>query len=296
MRKHLLAILLLATAMPAFAQKPANDSISAKDSAEVPYSHFNASLDFVNNYVWVGRPAKTAFPYLTPALSWTHKSGAYIGGALSFLTKPDESQLDITYLTAGYDHSFGDFEGSLEANKYWYNKNSQNPKSDINWDLTATGIYPVGPVNVSASVYAMFSKKATDYGAMLSLDHSFFFLDESLEVAPTLMLIAGSTKYLGKNFFRHFEPPNQTGVTYDVTGDLSDASRFKVLDLELTVPVSYYFNKFTFYFNPTVAFPLNPATATIQIIPSNAPPRPPRQVTEKLNTVFFFSVGVEYEF
>jgi len=268
-----------------------------KDStAEKPYSHVNASLNFINNYVWVGRPAKDLFPYLTPAVTWYHKSGAYVGGSLSFLTKKENTQLDLAYLTAGYDRTFGDFEGSVEINKYWYNKNSQNPKSDVNSDITATGSYPVGPVNVTASGYAMFSKKATDWGATLSVDHSFSFLNESLEVAPTLLMIAGSTKYLGRNFFRHFEPPNQTGVTYDVTGDLSDASRFKVLDFELSVPVSYSFNKFTFSFTPTLAMPVNAATATIQVTPSNGPPRPPKQVTEKLNNIFFFALDVEYEF
>jgi len=267
-----------------------------KDTADVPYTHFSASLDFINNYVWVGRPAKEVYPYLTPALTWYHKSGAYVGGSLSFLTKKDQSQLDLSYLTAGYDRTFGNFEGNIEVNKYWYNANSSNPKSDINSDITVTGYYTLGPMNLMASGYAMFSKKATDWGAMLGVDHSFYFLDESLEVAPSLMMIAGSTKYLGKNFFRHFAPPNQNGVTYDVTGDLSDASRFKVLDFELSVPVSYYFNKFTFSFTPTYAFPVNPATATIQITPSNGPPRPPKQVTENLKNIFFFAIDVEYEF
>jgi len=81
-----------------------------------------------------------------------------------------------------------------------------------------------------------------------------------------------------------------------VTGDLSDASRFKLLDFELSAPISYHLNSFTFYFTPTWAIPVNPATATIQIIPSVGPPRPPKQVTEKLNNVFFFSVGAEFEF
>ena len=288
MKRMILVILMGLNLADATAQE--------KDTADVPYTHFTASLNFVNNYVWVGRPAKDIYPYLTPALTWTHKSGAYVSGSMSFLTKKDQSQLDLTYLTAGFDREFGNFEGNLEVNKYWYNSNSANPKSDINSDITLTGTYVLGPVNVTGSAYAMFSKKATDWGASLGLDHYFYFLDEKLEIIPSLVMYAGTTKYFGKYISRQFAPPNQNGVTYEVSADLSDATRFKILDYELSVPVSYYFNKFTFSFTPTVAFPVNPATAVLQIKPSNGPALQPRYVTENLKNVFFFALDVAYEF
>ncbi len=267
--------------------------IASRDSA---YSYLSASLDFVNNYVYVGRPSRTTFPYLTPALTWYHKSGAYFGASTSILTKSSNTQVDLSYLTAGYMRSFGNFEGGVELNKYWYNKNSSNPKSEVNSDITISGVYAAGPVNIGASAFAMFSKKNTDWGTTLSVDHSFYLLEESLEIAPTLTMNAGTSKFYGKNFLRKFTPPNQNGITYDVTADLSDASRFKILDYELSIPVSYYFNKFTFSFTPTWAFPVNPATAVIQVTPSTGVPSRPRQVTETLNNVFFFALDLTYDF
>jgi len=296
MRRLLLSLMAMGLSIISFAQSKDTTGQSTDTTAEdAPYTHFNASLDFLNNYVYVGRPAKDIYPYLTPALTWYHKSGAYVGGSVSFLTKKTNTQVDLVYLTAGYDHVFGKFEGNLEVNKYWYNKNSSNPKSDIGSDITATGTYDLGIVNVTASAFAMFSSK-TDWGATLAVGHSFYFLDEALEVAPAFQMNSGSTKYYPKQFAKLVTPPNANGVSYLVTADLSDAARFKVLDYELSAPVSYHLNSFTFSFTPTYAFPVKPATAIVYIKPSNAPPLQPRTVKEHLNNVFFFALDVEYEF
>lgn len=295
MLKTLLAALLMTCTVPAIAQKQAADSLPLKDSAEAaPYSYFTASLDFVNNYVYAGRASSDIYPYLTPSLTYTHKSGLYVGGSMSYLAVKDTGQLDMGYLSAGYAKTFGGFETSVDINKYWYNSKSLNPKANINWDITANGAYDFGPVRASASVFTMFSSK-TDWGSTLALDHSFYLLDEALEITPTLTMWAGTTKYLGKHYEKVFTPKRLNGNSYTVAVDLSDATRFKVLDFELSLPITYSLGKWSFYAIPTYAMPVNAANAVIIITKPNGQ-QTNKNFTEKLSNRFFFSVGVEYEF
>lgn len=296
MLKHLLPALFLCCTIPAMAQKkPVMDSIKADaDTTEAPYSYFTASLDFVNNYVYVGRASSDIYPYLTPAVTYTHKSGFYVGGSLSFLTVKDSGQLDMGYLSLGYAKTFGNLETSIDINKYWYNSTSLNPKANVGSDITLNGAYDFGPVRASASVFTMFSAH-TDWGSTLALDHSFYLLDEALEITPTLTMWAGTTKYLGKHYEKVFTPKRLNGNSYTVAVDLSDATRFKVLDFELSLPITYSLGKWSFYAIPVYAMPVNAANAVVTITKPNGQ-QVNKNFTEKLSNRFFFSLGVEYEF
>jgi hypothetical protein len=294
MRLLILAIFVLASVLSASAQEKGTDSLPVQDSADIPQSHISASLEFLNNYVYGGRPASDIYPYLTPALMYTHKSGFYIGASLSYLTVKDTGRVDMSFISAGYARTIGGVETSIDLNKYWYNANSRNPKSDIGWDITANGAYDFGPVRASASVFAMFST-VTDWGSTLAVDHSFHFLNEALEVTPTATLYAGSSKYLNKHYERVLTPKKGNGNSYLVTVDLANASRFKVLDYELSLPATYTMGKLSFTLTPTFAIPVNPATANLQVtLPSGIVKS--KAFKENLNSVFFFSLSVDYEF
>ena len=294
MSKLIVATALLICAIPALAQKKTTDSLPVKDTADAPYSFFTASLDFVNNYVYVGRASSDVYPYLTPSVTYTDKSGFYVGGSLSYLAVKDTGHVDMSYLSAGYAKTFGDLETSVDVNKYWYNAASRNPRANVSWDLTLNGAYDLGPLRASASVFSMFGAK-TDWGSTLALDHSFYLMDESLEITPTLTMWAGTTKYLGKHYEKVFTPKQPGGNSYTVAVDLSDATRFKILDYEWSLPVTYTLNKWSFYAIPTYAIPVNAANAVITITKPNGQPVN-KNFTEKLSNRFFFSLGVEYEF
>lgn len=87
----------------------------------------------------------------------------------------------------------------------------------------------------------------------------------------------------------------QTGNGTTINAYLQNASEFKIMDYELTIPVDYSVGKFIFDFTPTMAIPVNPNVVVTTITPPLGMPVT-RTKTEQLNNAFFWSVGVTYSF
>ncbi len=302
MKRITLSFLLCTLVFSAFSQDDTTAPKAAPEDTTVPVkpaakSYFSASLGFLSNSVYNGRKDSSATPYITPMIGYYHKSGLFIDGSLSYLAKAGSSRIDLFNIEAGYDFSLGNFDGELSANKSFYNSNSSNVKSEITGSTFFTGGYDFTFIKPTFEAGINFGTH-TDYLLALGLEHTFYLADDKLQITPGL-LGNGSTQNYYNAYYknRKVARKRKTGnVVYDVTTLVEDASKFKMLDYECSLPVSYSFNKLTLSLTPVYAIPLNPAQVTTTLVPEGGGTTKTKTVQETVSNSFYCSFGLSYKF
>jgi hypothetical protein len=277
----------------------AQDKEDTTSSATPPKSYGKISISYLNNSVFNGRKDSAITPYITPTIGYYDKSGFFITGALSYLSSAATSRIDLFNIEAGYDFNISKLDGEVTAFKSFYNTNSTNVKSEVSGGFAGSFGYDLGFIHPTL-MGGINLGKSTDYTAAFSLDHSFYAADDKLEIVPSFLVNASTQHYYGNYYanrkYAKLKKKNGTGIYYDITADLTDASRFKILDYELSMPINYTVNKFTFGLTPAYALPIDPATVTVNLKPSIGNNTISKTFTEKLENSFFFTFEVSYKF
>lgn len=261
------------------------------DSTEVPpTSKFVFDLNFLNNSVYLGRKDSLTVPYLTPGISFIMPSGFYAAANASFLT--NESRLDLFTLEAGYDFVKRNFDAGVSAAKYFYNTASVNVAAELSATVTASAGYTFSFIRPSLSSTVSMGSNKPDYTATFGLEHSFVTSDEAFSFTPAFYL-NGSTQNYYDAYYSKRRYNKRKNRTTTITAQTVDASKFKLLDYELTASAEYKVKDFAFYFEPAVAFPQNPVTVVVNIKPPIGP-AVTKTFTEKLETSFYWTVGMSY--
>ncbi len=272
--------------------------LSAAQDEKVPEkekSYGKASLEFANNSVYLGRKDSVTTPYITPTLGYYDKSGFYIEGTLSYLTRSGDSRIDESAVNIGYDFSIGNFSGEITAGKFFYNSKSTNVKSEVKGDIAATASYDFGFIETSLQPGINFGTK-NDYILAWAIDHEFGVADDAVKISPSFLL-NGSTRNFYDSYYgkRKFKKKNGTGTGPTISASVLDASKFKLMDYELSLPISYTVKKLTFDLTPSYSIPVNPAVVTIVTKPVIGPAFS-RTITEKLENTFYFSIDAVVKF
>jgi hypothetical protein len=256
-------------------------------------SYGMGSLEFVNNSVYLGRKDSVRTAYLNPSLGYYNKSGVFISGTASYLFRSGANRFDVFNLDAGYDFSVGNFNGEIAAEKSFYNSNSTNVKSEVKGSISASAGYDFGPIETTLQPGINFGNKS-DFTLTGGLDHAFSLAESALAITPSFLLNGSTRNFYGSYYGnRRFKKKNGPGST--VTASVQDASKFKIMDYELSLPFSYTIKKFTFGFTPSYAIPTNPAVVTMVIKPPVGP-AVTRTITEKLENTFYFSLNASVKF
>ncbi len=295
MKKILITLLCSASFCHVFAQ----DTDSADSKTPPPKSYGKFSVSYQTNAVFNGRKDSILTPYITPTIGYYDKSGFYISGSLSYLASSANSRIDVFNIDAGYDFTINKLDGEISAFKSFYNSNSTNVKAEVQGGFGASVGYDLGFIHPTLQGGINLGK-STDYTAAFSLDHSFYAADDRLEITPSFIANASTQHYYGNYYanrkYLKLKRKNGTGVYYDITADLTDASRFKILDYEWSVPINYTVKQFTFGITPAFAIPVNPATVTVNLKPSVGTNTITKTFTEKLENSFFCTFEVSYKF
>ena len=259
-------------------------------------SYFMADLGFVNNSVFMGRSDSLSTPYLFPSFTYFNKSGFFATTSLSYLTRLDEGRVDLIWLGSGYMFDKNKWSGAFSATGYLYNNYSYNVQSQMLASIWAYVSYDFKIFRLSLTGSTTFNDNSTvDFFSGLILDRTFYVLDSNLMIMPTVSLYAGT-----QQFYEQYYSSNRMGSRQDRgnshsssgqnlptnTVSFNEATAFKVLNVELSLPISYFFRSFIFSFTPSYAFPQSPAT----IISGED------FVEEELSDQFYFYVGVAYWF
>lgn len=264
----------------------ASDSIAARPKK----SYAGLGLNYVNDNVYLGRKDSVHVPYLSPKIGYYHKSGVFAEVEVGFNTSTVNSGLDLVTLAAGYALESGNYDAQFTASKFSYSSSSTSVKSEIKGSVEYMNGYDFGFIKPTLQGDINFGTR-TDYAAAFGLEHSFYMAGEKLEITPTALTNAATQNYYSSYYkVRKYNPKRKTkllptGVA-SISGEVLDASSFKILDSELSLPIHYQAGKCTFGFIPTYALPIHPAQVVITTTLNNGTSTT-RTATEKLSNSFF---------
>lgn len=274
------------------------EDLASNPGAPKSYGKFSSS--YLSNSVFNGRKDSVTTPYLTPTIGYYDKSGFYITGALSYLSSAAASRIDLFNIEAGYDFNINKLDGEVTVFKSFYNSSSTNVKSEVSGGVASSFGYDLGFIHPTL-LAGINLGKSTDFTAAFSLDHSFYAAEDKLEIVPSFLVNASTQHYYGnyyanRKYAKLKKKNGGTGIYYDITADLTDASRFKILDYEFSLPINYTVNKFTIGLTPAYALPVNPTIVTVNLKPSNGNNTISKTFNEKLENTFFFTFELSYKF
>ena len=251
----------------------------------------------MSNNVYLGRNDSLKIPYLTPSFNYYNKSGFYAGTSLSYLNSTGNSRIDIVEIEAGYAFTKDKFSGILSVEKDFYNSQSKNVKAETKGSLNGTLAYDFGFIKPMLQGGIVFSAR-DDYYVGFGVDHSFFFADDNVEINPSLVINASTQNYYNSYYIKRkfaTKRKNQTVAVTTTKAYLPNASAFKIMDYEFSLPVDYSLGKFIFDVTPTETLPVNPNVAVVTVTPPSGI-SVTRTRTEKLSNTFFWSAGITYSF
>jgi archaellin len=274
-------------------------------SQEETMSFSKGFLDSINIDDLLKLSQKKSYFKIQSSYLSNYKSGIYAGASLSYLAN-SSSRIDVYSLDAGYIFdTIGKFSGSVFLNKLFYNSNSANVQSDINFSSGLSITYDAKYVNITANGNVMFGTK-TDFSLSLYLDHQFSFGDEEkylLTIDPTVTSFLGSSGYY-QNYRYKIKKPNggNSGIPQNVTITVSSPNKFQIMSYDLSLPINFDKGKWGVYFMPTYSIPVNPVTTSIKatgpnggniILPNQ---NIPRTETEQISNTFYTELGFYYRF
>jgi len=281
-----------------------NTSDSVEQSQMEDPSYVSIAVNFMNDAVYLGRKDSISAPYLYPSITYFNKTGLYATGSFSFLTKSNESRIDLFLGTIGYEINSKKFSGDISFTKYFFNTDSYNVISEVEADLTGTLGYDFDVFNLNLSLTNFFNKNSTsDIFLSSEISHDFVSTDRKFQISPTMGIFLGS-----QNFYKEYYVYNRfgserstgsgqgsgqgTGSTVDpietttTTVVLEESEKFDLMAVEFSIPIWYMAKPFTVSFLPVLVVPQNPATLTVDSA----------IYEEDLENTFYWMVGLSYRF
>ena len=281
-----------------------NTSDSVEQSQMEDPSYVSIAVNFMNDAVYLGRKDSISAPYLYPSITYFNKTGLYATGSFSFLTKSNESRIDLFLGTIGYEINSKKFSGDISFTKYFFNTDSYNVISEVEADLTGTLGYDFDVFNLNLSLTNFFNENSTsDIFLSSEISHDFVSTDRKFQISPTMGIFLGS-----QNFYKEYYVYNRfgserstgsgqgsgqgTGSTADpietttTTVVLEESEKFDLMAVEFSIPIWYMAKPFTVSFLPVLVVPQNPATLTVDSA----------IYEEDLENTFYWMVGVSYRF
>ncbi|MGB5205475.1 MAG: hypothetical protein WBN63_14900 [Eudoraea sp.] len=268
---------------------------TTNDIVNEDFSYFLANVSYINDNVFMGRRDSIAAPYLFPSIGYYNKSGFFADASLSFLTGPEANRVDLFLLSTGYNFNLNKFSGGISGTAYFFNEESFNVMSSVLGDLTGIVSYDFEVMESSFSLTSYFNDgSSTDIITGLMLDRTFYAINKNLMINPSISLYAG-TQHFYQQYYSSSRLGNRKGNGMGNSGsesaepnmiNIDEVEKFKVLNIELAIPLHYNYRHFFFSFYPMMAFPQSSAT----IINEDT------IVEEDLKPVFYWSAGISYWF
>lgn len=301
MKKKIKLVLIIGLSFNLFVQAQAEGI----DSTKVKKSGITLGIKYLSNNVYLGRIDSANIMYLVPSIGYTHKSGIHFAASLAYQLDAGINKIDAIALEGGYEYKIGvNFSGGLSVEKYFFDMNSISLNSVNDFGVGTNFAYDFNFVSLNASAGLAFNEK-TDVITEMGLSKSFEF--DKFEIEPVIKFFAGTQNYYnsylkaGKSHLSGNKGKgkglgamgktalsiNTVSGTNSTTYSVIKASNFKILDYELSVPITYSFHHLKFNIVPTFAFPVNAAT----ILSSTGTIE-----KENLSNRFILQVGIDYVF
>ncbi len=311
-KKKLSIVLLLALvsfSIKVSAQEEKKDAEDTADATPKPkFSYFKPKITFLSNSVYSGRKDSATLSYLSPSISYNHKSGISIGASTSYLVNGGTNRFDAISFDIGYDFDIMEnWSAGISGSKDFYNDSSQVFQSSTSWSLNADMSYDFDFIEVGTTGEVMFGE-STQYGAGFSLARGFKFGKEDTAcwtISPTAKAGFGTQDFFHQHTRKAVKKRNQNANIKNgiVTDIVSGSNSFSVLDYEISVPVSFDAVNWGVSFIPNYAMPVNPVTTKTKttiyqngvLLPQSQQPKPEFD-REDLSNSFYFEIAAYWKF
>ncbi len=261
-------------------------------------SYLSVDINYISDAVFMGRKDSITAPYLYPSMTYHHKSGFYGTGSLSYLTKSDQSRIDLFLISAGFDFTSKKLSGDISVTKYFFNEDSYNVISEVEADVSTYLTYDIDFMNISVAASTYFNKNSSsDFFLSSELSHDFITNNQKFQISPTAGIHMGS-----QNFYEEYYINNRIGsdrssgngqgsgggTTVETTTSISiqESEKFNVMAAEFSLPMWYTSKSLTFSFLPALVLPQSKATILVDEV----------LVEEDLKETFYWMVGLSYKF
>ncbi|MDP4264099.1 MAG: hypothetical protein Q8941_16345 [Bacteroidota bacterium] len=262
-------------------------------------SYFRAEVDYTSDNVYLGRKDSSAIRYLSPEFGYFARSGFFTEATFNFLASAGNSRLDMMGLSAGYSFSHLKYEGEISATRFYYNSQSTNVRSEVKDEISYNNSFEFGLIKPTLSMTLSVGNN-TDLGGSIGLEHNFSIVDDKVDITPAFAANASTQNYYNnyykkRRFIARKKGSQPIPGTVTTTGEVLNASTFKILDYEASLPISYEAGRFSFAFTPVYAIPVHPAEVIITSKFSNGTTTSKTEF-EKINNCFFATLEISYKF
>ena len=274
-----------------------NNQQTIKEKSDKDESYILMDVSYINDAVFMGRRDSIAAPYVFPSIGYYDKSGFFVDASASYLVSPDENRVDLFLGSLGYMSHAENLNGGISGTAYFFNEDSYNVKSSVVADISGFLSYDLKLIEVSLLASTYFNDgSSADIFTGIIFNRTFFSDDQKFIINPTIALYAGS-----QHFYQEYYSTSRLGnrkgqgkgqssggsaTTVSTLTAIKDVSRFNILNVELSLPLQFYYKQFIFSFSPVLAIPQTNATITTEDM----------VITEDLESTFYFSAGISYWF
>ena len=272
-----------------------NNREIAKEISNDIESYFLMDISYINDAVFMGRRDSIAAPYIYPSIGYYNASGLFVDISASYLVGSEDNRIDLFMPSLGYDFSDLHLSGRISGTAYFFNKESYNVKSAVLADVSGFLSYNLKILEATLMTNIFFNDGGTsDFFVGLMVNRIFYTNDRNFLVNPTISLYAGS-----QNFYEVYYKTSRLGnrrgsgqglgatnLNSATTVEISEATKFNILNLELSLPLQYYHKQFIFSLNPILAIPQSSATITTE----------DSVISEDLESTFYFTASISYWF
>jgi len=266
-------------------------------------SYFSLNLSFISDAIYLGRKDSITAPYLNPSIIYHNKSGFYAIGSFSYLTKSDQSRIDLFLGSIGYDFTSKNLSGDFSITKYFFNTDSYNVISEVDADITASLKYDFDLLYLSASsTYFIAKESNSDIFLSTEIGHDFVSSTKDFQISPSIGVYFGSQNFYEEYYINNRFGSDRTGsgsgsgsgqgtggtttTTTTTTVVMQESEKFDLMAIEFSLPIWYINKPFIISFLPVIVVPQNPATLTVDSV----------VYEEDLETTLYWMAGISYRF
>jgi hypothetical protein len=230
-------------------------------------------LTYINDAVFAGRTDSVKVPYLHTSATYSHKSGFFLKGSVSYLLSANEERIDIFTTGLGYQWQIKNFAFNLAGVKYFFNEESSNVQSQIQGYLSASIDYTIKNTGFLVDLTRYFNDENTgDFFMGTELNQSFYLFKNHIMIQPAVYFEFGTQSYYESYYQNSVDRSMQGNMgngnpqpspTTSSTLSITESRKFQLLNIEFSSSFAYTLGRFRLSVIPTYAMPMHPATVTI---------------------------------
>lgn len=296
MKKNILVTILLCLLAPFFSAGQTAKKMDSTDLRSLYNSSYvTAAVNYASDWVFAGRKDSVKCPYVSPSVSYYHKSGLFVKGQLSYLTAASAGRIDMFSFSGGYLFSKSRLYGGVDGAVQLFNDSSYAVSSAMSGRIGIYTGYDFSIAELTLDINGLFGKESTDVLTGIELSRRFWLFNDRVTIYPSVYVLAGT-----QNYYSDYYTTRRSGVKgrpgrgnaggsgeLEVVSLVSSATkRFELLSIDISLPLSYSFGQCKISFTPVYSFPQNIPVVTTNGITSR----------QDFGSLFYWTAGIRYIF